>query len=636
MNTLCSKGRGTLFEGCFGFHQFAELGVALLFWIVLIVLPLTIVIALALVRLFRARVKRSMRATVGASVNPETYQPAPSGPRGELKIAVIGVTRERNHGARPTPLLAQLWRHARQLALIYAGAVCVQPLMLGAVLVVAVGFAPTHNVIMKFALLYIGFFLVNATPMVLASTMIFKRQLRFLILAVLALISVLWAFDKAIGGDLVGIWLLIAGVPTGAVLLLNTRRLRAVGPIVFAATLFSGYCTVAGAVYAIVPAWNAIGPMRFVREDLAQLPFHEGMQRYLNEILSLPRPEMRAEIRAFVSNPMSIIRPAHPQAITTKIKLEVFGIPLVTTALGAIASFAFVRWLAVHYQTRRASDQMLTVDALMTIFTLSSLLTLVAAFGWLAGACALATFTGYLLFAHYWLQRHQLFAPLAEPRTLLLLRVFGFDRRTQRLLEDLGQHWRYLGPIRLIGGVDLAYSTIEPYEFFEFLNRRLTRTFIKSRDDLESRLSENVPSPDPDGLFRIEDFYCYDDTWRMTVSSVAREADAALMDLRGFSPTNRGCIFEIGQLLASVSVQRILLLIDRSTELSFLEQTLQDAWLAMPSDSPNFVAGEHRLRVLLASSSHRRTLDTLLNLLCESPTVPTKTGSTGTNHALYT
>ena len=54
--------------------------------------------------------------------------------------------------------------------------------------------------------------------------------------------------------------------------------------------------------------------------------------------------------------------------------------------VGAFASFAFVRWLAVHYRMRRASDQMLTVDVWMAIFTLSSLVTLAATYGPAAGA----------------------------------------------------------------------------------------------------------------------------------------------------------------------------------------------------------------------------------------------------------
>jgi hypothetical protein len=622
MNALCSDGQATVLEGCSGFAQIAELALALLSALVLIALPVTLLCTLGLVGLFRVRVKQSMRASEGTSVNHDTYQRTPNGPPGDLEVAVLRVSGEQAHAARSTPLLDRLRRRARGVALTYAAAVCVQPLVLAAVLVAAIHFAPTGNVSLKFAILYIGFFLVEATPLVLAPTMILARRSLFLILAVLALIIVLWLFDRAVGGDLAGMWLPLAGVATGAVLLLNTRRLRAVGPIVLAAALVFFYCAAGGALFAGVLGWNAIGPVHFVREDLAKLPLGEGIRTYLDETSRRPRAEILAEVSAIVSKPTSLMKPAHPEAITTRVKLEVVGLSLAGVVLGAVASFAFVRWLAVHYRTRRASDQMLSVDVLMVIFTLSSVLTLGAAFGWMVGAWAIPAFAVYWLCAHYGLQRRRRSAPPGEPRTLLLLRVFGFDRRTQRLLQRLGQQWRYLGPLRLIGGVDLADSTIEPHEFFEFLNGRLTRAFVRNRHDLEKRLEENVPSPDPDGLFRIEDFYCFENTWRMTVSHVAAKAGAVLMDLRGFSPTNRGCIFEIGQLIASVSVPRIVLLIDRATDLSLLERTLRDAWRNMPGDSPNCVAGDHRLRLVLASSSHRRTLDTVMGVLFESVASP--------------
>jgi hypothetical protein len=104
----------------------------------------------------------------------------------------------------------------------------------------------------------------------------------------------------------------------------------------------------------------------------------------------------------------------------------------------------------------------------------------------------------------------------------------------------------------------------------------------------------------------------------MTVSRLAREAGAVLMVLRGFTPANRGCVFEIEQLIASVSLHRIVLLVDGSTDMPFLEQTLQGAWRAMPGNSPNAVAGKHRPHVLQAWVNHGRTLDSLLGLLCES------------------
>jgi hypothetical protein len=103
----------------------------------------------------------------------------------------------------------------------------------------------------------------------------------------------------------------------------------------------------------------------------------------------------------------------------------------------------------------------------------------------------------------------------------------------------------------------------------------------------------------------------------MTVSRLAKDSDAILMDLRGFSPANQGCIFEIEQLIAGVPLDRVVLLADTSTDTAFLEKTLRQAWRTMPGDSPNAAPGRRRVRILKAGSRHRRTLKALLTHLCE-------------------
>jgi hypothetical protein len=405
-------------------------------------------------------------------------------------------------------------------------------------------------------------------------------------------------------------------------LLLNARRLRAIGPVVFAAALPFFYASVAGFVFGALHVMDAIGPMIFARADLAGLAPIEGLHRYWAWFFDLPAGQRAAELSALMDDPMgALIRPANPQRFTTEVSLQFYATWLTATGLGVVAAWALVRWLARSYRARRASDQMLTIDVLMFIFAVPMILISLAGSSWLTAGGVLAGLTGYKLVTRWGLRRVRAMPPSAA-RTLLLLRVFGFDRRAQRLLEDLGQRWRYLGPIRLIGGTDLAYATIEPHEFFDFLNGRLSRAFIKDEADLENRLAESTVTPDPDGLFRIDDFFCHEDSWRMTVSRLAPEAASVLMDLRGFTPANRGCIFEIEQLIAAVPVDRIVLLVDGSTDVPFLERTLEDAWRAMPSASPNIVAGQHRLRVLQSSARHGRTLATLLGLLCEGPADP--------------
>ena len=50
------------------------------------------------------------------------------------------------------------------------------------------------------------------------------------------------------------------------------------------------------------------------------------------------------------------------------------------------------------------------------------------------------------------------------------------------------------------------------------------------------------------------------------------------MDLRSFSSQNSGCIHEINTLLHVVPLEQIVLVVDMTTDLAFLEQTLQNAW----------------------------------------------------------
>jgi hypothetical protein len=596
----------------FGPQEFLSLGLALLALIALIALPLTILITLALTRRFRGRVMKSMRTAAGTPVPPESDRSPLGRPLGELVLELIEATQQRADAARAIPLLCAARQHARRLAVTYTAAACSLPLLIAVVYLVAGGFAAKFVGIPQLALFLGLIFLEHATPVALAPTLVLRKQLHWLIFALLALIAVMWVCDTLTGVDSVGMWLLASSAPTGAVLLLNMRRLRAIGPIVFAALLLPLAGIAIGQSYAALYVLNRIGPTRFVREDLAQLSLLDAARIWFDEIRSLPASEMFAAIRASAASPASVMQVENPDALTTEVLIQFFGIMLVGLVVGGAAAWMFVRWIAWSYRSQRASDQMLAVDVLMVVFTSWAFLVLFAQFGWSA-AWVLASFLGYKVVFAWYLSRRR---STLTPRTLLLLRVFGFDRRTQRLLDGLGRRWRYIGPIRLIGGPDLADTTIEPHEFLEFLNGRLSRAFITDRNHLERRLAANPTRPDPDGLFRIDDFFCHDDTWRLTVAYLARALDAVLMDLRGFTAANQGCIFEIEHLVTTVPLHRVVLLVDSSTDIPFLEQTLRRAWSTMTHDSPNAGAGRHSLRILQASLG-ARTLDVLLGLLCE-------------------
>jgi hypothetical protein len=178
---------------------------------------------------------------------------------------------------------------------------------------------------------------------------------------------------------------------------------------------------------------------------------------------------------------------------------------------------------------------------------------------------------------------------LVSPRDpkLLLLRVFSLGKRSEQLFDTFSKLWRYVGSIRLIAGPDLATTTVEPHEFLDFLSGKLGERFISGPQAPTRRLAETAPHRDFDGRYRVNEFLCRDDTWKMVLDHLSRDSDAALMDLRGFSPRNSGCIFEINELLNLMRLDRVLFVVDSTTDEVFLRETLAQGWTNLRADSPN-------------------------------------------------
>jgi hypothetical protein len=128
----------------------------------------------------------------------------------------------------------------------------------------------------------------------------------------------------------------------------------------------------------------------------------------------------------------------------------------------------------------------------------------------------------------------------------------------------------------MIAGIDLARRTVEPHEFLDFISGKLARRFIDGSATLEQRLRERDTRADRDLRFRVNDFFCYDDTWKMVLSRLVHESDAVLMDLRGFSRRNAGCVFELHELVRLVPLDRVVFVVDRRTDETLLAETLGD------------------------------------------------------------
>jgi hypothetical protein len=287
-------------------------------------------------------------------------------------------------------------------------------------------------------------------------------------------------------------------------------------------------------------------------------------------------------------------------------------VALLVIGFAAFALFGWIAlgWIRRRYQAKLISDESVTVDSVWLLFTVSHSVGLV--FEHVAWVLAwVAAFAAYKATARIGFSRlrRQSRSRGRTPR-LLLLRSFSIGKKSERLFDALEKHWRRVGSIQLIAGVDLARRSVEPHEFLDFMSGKLARRFIDGPEALDRRLSEIDTEPDRDLRFRVNDFFCYDDTWRMVLSRLVRETDAVLMDLRGFSRQNSGCIFEIRELVATVPLERVVFVIDETTERGLLSQTLQEA--RVHQQNAVRPESEPRPRVFELQSMHWRELRRLL------------------------
>jgi len=275
-------------------------------------------------------------------------------------------------------------------------------------------------------------------------------------------------------------------------------------------------------------------------------------------------------------------------ALSVSLHMHVYWFVLATFLLslavcGAIG-WALARWIARAYRHRRLSDQSLRLDALWLLFaTIYSMWLVLGGLAWIA--------TAPVAFLAYKITRVAAASfPAGESNAtpgLTFLRVFSLGRRSEALLGTVARYWRHIGSVQMITGPDVAGSTVQPHQFLDYLSGRLSRHFVHDRASLERSMAARERTADPDGRFRINNFFCHADSWQAVLPRLVQAGDTVLMDLRKFSAASTGCIHELRYLLQEVPISRCLLVVDDTTDTVFLEHTLQEEWERLPPGSPN-------------------------------------------------
>lgn len=280
----------------------------------------------------------------------------------------------------------------------------------------------------------------------------------------------------------------------------------------------------------------------------------------------------------------------------------------------ALPAWWLLRYMGDLYRRKRLSDQSVMLDALYFIFAVEQSIGL--------DPRGKFVFTGVVSFLGYKVLKWIGFRYLRFRRTdtdsppvLLVLRVFALGARSEKLFDSLTKWWRRAGSIVMIAGPDLIKSTIQPHEFLEFIGGRISRGFVSDEADLAKRVAAIDLKPDPDGRYRINQFFCHPDSWQMTMRELARHSSVILMDLRSFSPNNQGCVYELEQILKSVDLRRVVFVADSTTDRAFLEQTLQWIWERVFEASPNARVTEPTVQLFMGHVEDARDLRRLIECL---------------------
>jgi hypothetical protein len=156
----------------------------------------------------------------------------------------------------------------------------------------------------------------------------------------------------------------------------------------------------------------------------------------------------------------------------------------------------------------------------------------------------------------------------------------------QQMIYWLRDDWQFVGGAQFLRGPGFLISEVTD------LIRPSARRVVTTEKEIDAAFG-NPLIPVRSGLtdswlsFPAQSVLCHDAVWRRALDLMLTNADVILMDLRGFSRENQGCVQEIHSMFSRVPVDRIVFVADESVDRRLLRATLGNAWARMSEASPN-------------------------------------------------
>jgi hypothetical protein len=200
----------------------------------------------------------------------------------------------------------------------------------------------------------------------------------------------------------------------------------------------------------------------------------------------------------------------------------------------------------------------------------------------------------------------------------LLLRVFKPSARSEAFMDRFMARWRFVAPVWMIAGPDLAGAYMEPDEFFAFVDRSLHTRFITQPRQIPERLAALDNARDPDGRFRVNDLYCANTMWKATVLAMIDRAGVIVLDLREYTRQRAGTRFELRELLARAPLAKVILLVDERDSIDALREEIDGLWREVAAERLPAPSGAPVLQVLTLGADSDAQLRGLVNAVAEA------------------
>ncbi|QGY46173.1 hypothetical protein GM418_21640 [Maribellus comscasis] len=253
---------------------------------------------------------------------------------------------------------------------------------------------------------------------------------------------------------------------------------------------------------------------------------------------------------------------------------------------------------------------------------------------------------------------------LAHPKdlsiNLVILRVFGNYKNMGLIFGRLIKRWKYIGAhytivdpsyikyyyrfwgpknltnslevifiltlIFIVYGVfnfffwDFELIPIQYNTYFEFglpvlvftvtlfiVKRNIKRNFLDSAGAIGFKVQKhNSKNPRKNYQYSELPIYCFENIWKPALNELKDVGDVVLMDLRGFSDSNRGCKYEIEFIVDHINIQNVLVLVDNKTKINVFD-LFQEKFRNMDNESPNRFLQKPKIK-LLDVEKYRTTL----------------------------